>query len=216
MRRKFQDQLDELNKALIEMGSMCETAIKNSIKALLEGDYEFARKITDSDGEIDQKEREIESQCMKLILLQQPMAWDLRQISAALKIITDLERIGDQAADISEIVTLGHIKPLNVFGSLSDMAHAAAKMVTDSIDAFVGQDLEKAREVIAYDDVVDDYFDEVRVEMIDMIAENRIESEYFVDVIMIAKYFERIGDHATNVAEWVEYSITGLHKGEKI
>lgn len=216
MRRKFQDQLDDLNKSLIEMGSMCETAIKNSIKALLEGDYEFAKKITASDGEIDQKEREIESQCLKLILLQQPMAWDLRQISAALKIITDLERIGDQAADISEIVTLGHIKPLNVFGSLSDMAHAAAKMVTDSIDAFVGQDLEKAREVIAYDDVVDDYFDEVRVEMINMIAENRVESEYFVDVIMIAKYFERIGDHATNVAEWVEYSITGLHKGEKI
>ena len=178
MRSRFDEQLALLNKDLIEMGAMCEEVIALAAKALLDGDPTLAAKVAPLDTEIDQMERDIESMCLKLLLQQQPVARDLRQISAALKMITDMERIGDQAADIAEINTA------------------------------------LAEGVIRYDDVVDDYFLKVKSALITLIAQNPDDGEYALDLLMIAKYFERIGDHATNIAEWVLFSVTGVHKGE--
>lgn len=215
MRSKFEEQLEYLNADLIAMGSLCETAICNAAKALLERDIELAKATVRMDEEIDQKEREIEGLCLKLLLRQQPVARDLRQISAALKMITDMERIGDQAADIAEIVTMGEAVDVNDALLLGKMADAAIKMVTESIEAFVRQDIELAKQVIDYDDVVDDYFNQVKQELIQHIAGGEGSGVAAVDVLMIAKYLERIGDHAVNIAEWVEFSITGIHKGGK-
>ncbi len=214
MRNKFEEQLELLNTAMIEMGSLCETAIANAAKALMEGDLDLAKQAITMDVEIDQKEREIESLCMKLLLQQQPVARDLRQISSALKMITDMERIGDQAADISEITLLANINASSNTLIIGEMAKATIKMVTDSINAYVQRDLDLAQAVIAYDDVVDRYFDEAKQQLIKLIAEDVNNGEYAIDLMLIAKYFERIGDHATNIAEWVEFSITGRHKGE--
>ncbi len=180
----------------------------------MDGNLELARTAILEDEEIDRKERVIESLCMKLLLLQQPVARDLRLISSALKMITDMERIGDQAADISEIVTLANIQARDDTLYIGEMARHTIKMVTDSIDAFVRRDLELAHSVIDYDDVVDDLFSRAKNELIHRIEEKAINGEYAIDLLMIAKYFERIGDHATNIAEWVEYAITGRHKGE--
>ncbi len=213
MRRKFDEQLELLNRELIEMGALCETAIANAAKALINHDNSLAQEVIRIDAEIDQKEKDIESLCFKLLLHQHPVARDLRQISSALKMITDMERIGDQAADISEIILLGNVHSLNNAVHIDEMARATIKMVTDSIDAYVRRDLDLARSVIAYDDVVDDLFNQVKKEIIDIIGKDKQNGEYAVDLLMIAKYFERIGDHATNIAEWVEYSITGIHKG---
>ena len=149
--------------------------------------------------------------CLKLLLQQQPVARDLRQVSSALKMITDMERIGDQAADISEITMLGNVKHADDTSRIVEMARATIKMVTDSIDAYVRQDLELARFVVDYDDVVDNLFDEVKSDLVRLISEDVKNGESAIDLVMIAKYFERIGDHATNIAEWVEYSITGIH-----
>ncbi|NLJ89051.1 MAG: phosphate signaling complex protein PhoU [Epulopiscium sp.] len=215
MRSKFDEQLELLNTQMIQMGTLCETAISNAVKALIEADMELAKKAILADEEIDQKEREIEALCLKLILQQQPVARDLRQISSALKMITDMERIGDQAADISEITMLANIKSAENTKYILDMAKATIKMVTDSIDAFVRQDLKLARAVIEYDDVVDELFNEVKKELIRIISEDSENAEFAIDMIMIAKYFERIGDHATNIGEWVEFSITGKHVGGK-
>ena len=199
---------------MIEMGAECENIIALSVKALLEGDIAGAKKVKEQGYIIDQMEREIESICLKLLLQQQPVAKDLRGISAALKMITDLERIGDQAEDIAEIITFLGGRTGEEWHDIRIMAEATIKMVTDSIDAYVMQDLNLARSVLDYDDVVDDAFDRVKQTLIKMISENAADGEYAVDMLMIAKYFERIGDHATNIAEWVEFSVTGIHKGD--
>lgn len=214
MRAKFDEQLEYLNTQMIQMGSLCESAIANATKALIDGDIELAKKAVKFDEEIDQKERDIESLCLKLLLQQQPVAKDLRQISSALKMITDMERIGDQAADISEITMLANIKATDDTANIVEMAKATIKMVADSIDAYVRKDLELAKAVIEYDEVVDDLFNKVKDDLIRIISEDAANGEFAIDLIMIAKYFERIGDHATNIAEWVEYSITGVHISE--
>ncbi|MEG2428821.1 MAG: phosphate signaling complex protein PhoU, partial [Oscillospiraceae bacterium] len=171
-----------------------------------------AKQAIAEDKEIDQKEKDIEGLCLKLLLQQQPVAKDLRLISAALKMITDMERIGDQAADIAEIVTFTDLRESQNSVHIADMSYATMKMVTDSIDAFVQRDLNLAKEVIEYDDVVDNLFCSIKSDIIDLILKDPQKSEEAVDIIMIAKYFERIGDHATNIAEWVAFSITGNHK----
>ncbi|HEY8421277.1 MAG TPA: phosphate signaling complex protein PhoU [Thermoclostridium sp.] len=214
MRFRFDEQLDNLNQALIQMGSLCEEAIEYSSEALMSGNPELAEKAIRVDEKIDRKEREIENLCMRLLLQQQPVARDLRLISAALKMITDMERIGDQASDISEIIVIANIHADDTL-YIGDMAKSTIKMVSESIDAFVNRDLELAVTVIGYDDVVDELFSKVRYELIKGIENREINGEYALDLLMIAKYFERIGDHATNIAEWVEFAITGTHRGER-
>ena len=212
MRNKFDEQLKLLNEELNEMGALCESAIANSAKALLTGDRSLAEYAISIDSEIDQQEREIETLCLKLLLQQQPVARDLRQISSALKMITDMERIGDQAADIAEIISLANLKASDKTIHIGVMAKATIKMVMDSVDAFVKRDLDAAQAVVAYDDVVDQLLDTVKKELIELIASGHADAEYAVDLLMIAKYFERIGDHAANIAEWVEFSITSVHE----
>ncbi len=211
MRNKFDSQLEKLNLELITMGALCEDAISASVKAMTNGDEALCDKVFATDAEIDQKERDIEAVCMKLLLQQQPVARDLRVISSALKMISDMERIGDQASDIAEISKF--IKNSNVKSRvhISDMAAAATKMVTDSVESFVKKDLSLARKVMEYDDKVDNLFGLVKDELVRLIAEDRENGEFCIDLLMIAKYLERIGDHAVNIAEWVEYSITGAH-----
>ncbi|MDR0469572.1 MAG: phosphate signaling complex protein PhoU, partial [Peptococcaceae bacterium] len=196
---------------MIRMGALCEQAITQTNTALLEGDKELANSTIALDQEIDLKEREIEGLCLKLLLQQQPVAGDLRRISAALKMITDMERIGDQAADIAEISLL-MVKARE--GSIRDrlireMAKATAKMVTESIDAYVRQDLVLAAKVMKDDDIVDGLFDQIKNELVENIRSGYSDGSNTVNVLMIAKYFERIGDHATNIAEWVEFAVTG-------
>jgi phosphate transport system protein len=215
MRNKFDEQLDLLKTQMIQMGALCEEAIASATKALINGDIELAKKVITTDEDIDHKEKEIESICLKLLLQYQPVARDLRQISSALKMITEMERIGDQAADISEIIMLANIKAANNTSHIADMAKATIKMVTDSIDAYVQQNLKLAKAVIDYDDVVDNLFNDVKADMIRLINEDTENGEFAIDLMMIAKYFERIGDHATNIAEWVVFSITGKHVEEE-
>ncbi|MBA2134125.1 phosphate signaling complex protein PhoU [Capillibacterium thermochitinicola] len=212
MRSKFDEQLELLKTRLIRMGALCEEAIANAVKALLNNDLALAKKALEADVEIDQQEREIEGLCLKLLLQQQPVARDLRQISSALKMITDLERIGDQAGDIAEITIQAKIEAAPETKPIAAMAEATIKMVTGSIDAFVRQDLELAKAVIEYDDVVDELFIQVKKDLIRLINKDAKSGEFAIDLIMIAKYFERIGDHATNIAEWVEFAITGRHR----
>ncbi len=212
MRSRFDEQLFELNREIIEMGAMCEEAISAAVKALTTGDIELAETVRRDSGAIDQMERDIEGRCMKLLLHQQPVARDLRLISAALKMITDMERIGDQAEDIAEIVTFMKGQSTEGMELIEEMAHETISMVTKSVDAFVKKDVELAQKVIEQDDIVDDYFSRVKCGIISLIAENHADGELALDLLMIAKYFERIGDHATNIAEWVIYSVTGTHK----
>ena len=214
MRSRFDEQLARLNQELIEMGALCEEAISLAAAALAEGDGREAG-VAALDREIDQKERDIETLCLKLLLQKQPVARDLRQISAALKMITDMERIGDQAEDIAEIITFLGGRTADEHTRITRMAKATTQMVTDSIDAFVRQDVSIAERVIRSDDIVDDCFVEVKNSLISMIAANPQEGEFALDLLMIAKYFERIGDHATNIAEWVVFSVTGVHKTEE-
>lgn len=215
MRSKFDEQLALMKNELIQMGALCEEAISVAAKALNDGARALAEKVAPLDAEIDQMERDIETLCLKLLLQQQPVARDLRQISAALKIITDMERIGDQAADIAEIVLAmlseGYI-PEDV-GNIREMAAETIKMVTESVDSYVRQDIEKARQVIGHDDVIDGYFIHVRTVLIQKIAADPNHGEHALDLLMIDKYLERIGDHATNIAEWVIFSVTGNKKG---
>lgn len=212
MRSRLDEQLGRLNHEMIELGALCEEVIALAASALTSGDPVLAAKVAPRDKEIDQKERDIEALCMRLLLQQQPVARDLRQISAALKMITDMERIGDQAEDIAEIVVFLHGRRAEEQSHLKEMAAAVIKMVTDSVDAYVKRDTQLAQSVIAYDDVVDNAFFAVKQQLIDMIAANPAEGEYALDLLMIAKYLERIGDHATNLAEWVIYAVTGIHK----
>lgn len=212
MRNKFDEQLDNLNNELIKMGKLCERAISGAIKITMEDDHEeLKREVLETDSEIDKKERNIESICMKLLLRQQPVARDLRVISSALKMISDMERIGDQASDIVELAQYIKKSDVKYKTHLSDMANEVIKMVTKSIKSFVKKDIEMARNVIVYDDVVDNYFEEIKKELIRIISSGESDGEEFIDILMIAKYLERIGDHATNIAEWVEYSILGYH-----
>ena len=211
MRIRFDEQLEQLNVELIKMGSMCEESILTAIRSLAGKDTELAEKVLQGEAEINQKERDIEALCMKLLMQQQPVARDLRQISSALKMISDMERIGDQAFDIAEIgMAIPDYDDENE-QLIEAMAKEAIKMVTDSIDSFVKKDLELAKSVISYDDVVDNYFNNIRAKLIEAITGGKNEGEYYIDLLMIAKYLERIGDHATNIAEWVVYSITGSH-----
>ena len=214
MRSKFDQQLIKLNKEMITMGSLCENAIAMSAKALLEGDWDMARKVEELSAQIDQKEREIETLCLKLLLQQQPVAKDLRVVSSALKMVTDMERIGHQSADIAEIILVARLEAKEETRDIHDMALSTIKMVTDAIEAFVRQDVELAHAVIAYDDVVDGYFNKVKENLIQRLRSPEMEAEYAMDLLMIAKYFERIGDHAVNIAGWVQFSITGSKEGD--
>ncbi len=216
MRNRFEKQLDELNVELIKMGALCEDAISVAAKALIESDMPFIDNMHSLEEEINQKERHIQDMCMRLLLKQQPVASDLRTISSALKMISDMERIGDQAYDISEIARFINGKGTTHRVHIKEMAEATIKMVTDSVDSFVKKDLALARAVMAYDDVVDRLFDKVRDELIALISGGDCAAENCVDLLMIAKYFERIGDHAVNIAEWVEYSLTGYYKTETL
>ncbi len=211
MRTKFDGQLSQLNVELIRMGALCEEAISDACKALLEGNVQLANNAKELEREIDQKERNIESLCMRLLLQQQPVARDLRTISSALKMISDMERIGDQAEDIAELTRFTReAGPVDMV-HIGDMARAVVVMVTDSVDAFVKKDLDLARKVMAADDQVDALFDQVKRELIQLISADANQGELGMDLLMVAKYLERIGDHATNIAEWVEYSLTGAH-----
>lgn len=212
MRNKFDIQLETLNNDLIAMGALCENAIACAVKALLTYDMKLAEKAIETEREIDIIEREIESLCLKLLLQQQPVARDLRFISSALKMITDMERIGDQAEDIAEIVKHNDFSETKNNVHISEMATAVIKMVTESIDAFVKRDLELAKSVIKYDDVVDDLFMTIRKDLINYISHDVSSGDKAMDILMISKYLERIGDHATNIAEWVVFAISGIHE----
>ena len=213
MRSQFDKQLAQLHRELIEMGALCEQVIALSSQALTNRDTALAEKVAPLDHEIDRKERDIENLCLRLLLQQQPVAGDLRQISAALKMITDMERIGDQAEDIAEIVSFldGASEHDDL---LRQMAQAVIRMVTDSVDAYVKQDTNLAKRVIVRDDQVDEYFSQVKRRLIGCIARDPENGESVLDLLMIAKYYERIGDHATNIAEWVIFSVTGAHPPE--
>lgn len=213
MRNRFDRQLETLNQLLISMGELCETAIEEATGALEEKDRERAKAVIGADESIDQMEKDIESLCLKLLLQQQPVARDLRQISAALKMITDMERIGDQTADIADIVMSTEIPEGQNLKEIARMAEKVAKMVRDSVSAYVQKDLELARRVVAADDEVDELFDIIKNELVELISKHGSEGDHAIDLIMITKYLERIGDHATNIAEWVEFSITGIHAG---
>ena len=217
MRNRFDTQLLELNNELIAMGALCENAIASAVKALLGGDVKLAASAIRIDHEIDRKEREIESMCLKLLLQQQPVASDLRLISSVLKMITDMERIGDQAADICEIVTMmDGMEGLDNPRLMRDMAHETVDMVHKVIDAYVASDVHLAQAVMAADDVVDDLFMRVKAELIAFLTRDATRGQQALDILMIAKYFERIGDHAVNIGEWVEFSVTGSYKGEEL
>lgn len=211
MRNRFDEQLSQLNTELITMGALCEEAISGAAKYLIDNDSALKEKVIDTDKQIDRKERDIENLCLRLILHQQPVATDLRLISAALKMISDMERIGDQASDIAEIVKFVNKTNLIENVHIGDMARATIKMVTDSIDSFVKRDMDIAQSVILHDDTVDNLFLKIKGELISAIKDGTGDAEALIDLLMIAKYFERIGDHAENIAEWVIYSITGKH-----
>lgn len=212
MRNQFDRQLSQLNTELITMGALCEEAITNAVKYLTDNDEYSKNACLDADRQIDKKERDIETLCLKLILQQQPVAKDLRIVSAALKMISDMERIGDQASDIVEIAP--YIDKKGTLGEthIREMAEAVIKMVSESIESFVRMNLEAACLVIEHDNVVDGLFDNVKQELIKSIEAGHSDAQALVDLLMIAKYFERIGDHAENIAEWVIYSITGEHQ----
>ena len=204
MREQFNEQLDRLHVELIKMGSLCEEAISIAVQTLRANEPRLEQRIKTLENEIDQKESEIEAICMRLLLQQQPVAGDLRNISSALKMISDMERIGDQAADIAELSSF-----ISGYGMLSvlhldEMARTVVGMVTDSVEAFVKRDLKLARQVMKRDDEVDSLFDQVKAEITDLIQGGNIEASLPLDLLMAAKYFERIGDHAVNIAEWVE------------
>ena len=211
MRSKFDEQLKLLSRELIRMGARCEEALDLVSRALASGDLGLASQVHAVDGEIDRMERDIENLCLRLLLQQQPVAGDLRKISAALKMITDLERVGDQASDIAEIIPFLGTPTQSEREIICRMASEAANMVTGSVDAYVKRDITLAGEVIDRDDVVDGLFTQVKATLIAEIAKNPQDGESALDLLMIAKYLERIGDHATNIAEWVVFSVTGVH-----
>ena len=207
MRNLFDKQLSHLNAELITMGALCEDAISAAAEYLLENDSSLKETVFEADRQIDQKERDIENLCMKLLLQQQPVARDLRTVSSALKMISDMERIGDQASDIAEMVCFVNSACLTGKVHIADMAKATIKMVTQSVDSFVKSGADLARSAIALDDTVDNLFLKVKGELIESVKEGQSDAEALIDLLMIAKYFERIGDHAENIAQWVIYSL---------
>ena len=211
MRMHFDQQLEELNLELIKMGALCERAIRRAADQLLNEKEIEVQAVERIEDEINHKERDIENLCMKLLLQQQPVARDLRMISSALKMISDMERIGDQAQDIADISRFVKVQEIAHKMNIGKMAEATIKMVTESIDSFVKKDLDSAAAVVKYDNVVDDLFLKVKTELPKLLQQDPQNAEYYIDLIMVAKYFERIGDHAENIAQWVEYSITGTH-----
>ena len=214
MRNRFDEQLHTLNHELLEMGALIERAIRSATDALVKQDVEAALQAIAADKEVDQAERDIESLCLKLLLQQQPVARDLRLISSALKMITDMERIGDQASDIAELVIYLSKEPyIKELTHLPQMAENAIRMVTGALDAYVRKDLALAQQVMAMDDAIDALFVTVKDELIALIRHDAAAGSQAIDLLMIAKYYERIGDHAENIAEWVEYALTGRHKG---
>ena len=214
VRNRFDEQLHTLNHELLEMGALIERAIRNATDALVKQDVEAALQAIAADKEVDQAERDIESLCLKLLLQQQPVARDLRLISSALKMITDIERIGDQASDIAELVIYLSKEPyIKELTHLPQMAENAIRMVTGALDAYVRKDVVLAQEVMAMDDAIDTLFVTVKDELIALIRNDAAAGSQAIDLLMIAKYYERIGDHAQNIAEWVEYALTGRHKG---
>ena len=216
MRNRFDRQLVTLNDEMIEMGSMIEKAIQQAITALITQDVAKAKEIIDYDEDIDHQEKTIENLCLKLLLQQQPVARDLRVISSALKMITDMERIGDHASDISEMAILMADKPyIKKLEHIQEMAKEASLMLVGSIEAFVNKDLQKAHNIITRDDVVDDLFEAIKTELIEMIHKDPDVGDQAMDLLMVAKYLERIGDHACNIADWVTFSITGTHDTDK-
>lgn len=212
MRSHFDEQLNILNNELITMGALCEEAIASAVKLLTENSPEIKENAIQTDKQIDRKEKEIETLCMRLLLQQQPVASDLRVISSALKMISDMERIGDQASDIAEMAEYTAVDAVQSKVHIIDMAAATIKMVTESVDSFVKKDINAARAVIKHDSIVDGLFDKVKGELIDAVQQRSANAETLIDMLMIAKYLERIGDHAENIAEWVIYSITGEHE----
>ena len=216
-RTKFDRQLSKLNDSLIQMSKMVESAIHDAVRGLVEQNVELANKAIGADEEIDGMEKEIESLCLDIILRQQPVAGDLRAISAVLKIITDLERIGDHATDISEItIFLSKSQYMKKLVHIPKMAEETMNMLSMAIDSFVNKDVSLAKKVIAADDIVEDLFVEVKQKLIEMIKQDVEHVDQSMDFMMVAKYFERIGDHAVNIAEWVVFSLTGIHKDIKI
>ncbi len=215
IRTLFDDELSLLNTELIKMGALCERAVRSALNVYFLGKKADAETANKLEKEIDSKERDIEDLCMKLILRQQPVAGDLRLISSAIKMISDMERIGDQAQDIADIAINIDSEEINDHVHIINMSETALSMVSKSIDAFVKKDVSTAEEVIKMDDIVDEGFDKIKEELIQAVREDNKKSEEYIDILMIAKYIERIGDHAVNIAEWVEYSVTGTHrKGE--
>lgn len=213
MRIHFDEQLDQLNKEIINMGSLIEQAIGMAVEALIKQDVDKAKKAMEFDEEVDHQEKVIETLCLKLLLQQQPVAKDLRIISAALKMITDMERIGDHASDISDLaIQLSGLPHIEQLTHIEQMAKETMVMLIQGLEAYVERNYEKAEEVIAHDDVIDDLFAKVKQELIDIIQKNSDCAGQAADLLMVAKYFERIGDHATNIAEWVIFSITGKHE----
>ena len=211
MRNRFDKELVRLNDSMIEMGSLCEAAIDKALKALAANDTDLAKEAMADDANIDELERDIEQQCYVMLLSQQPVARDLRNVSAALKMITDMERIGDQATDIAEIAVTADLTAEFHNLELDTMAKMASKMVNEAVDAFVQKDLNTVHTVYKQDDIVDQLFDKISAHIIHRIENKEIEGAKAVEVLMIAKYLERIGDHAVNIGEWVEFSITGEH-----
>ena len=217
MRSKFDEQLLELNKEMIEMGNKIILSIKNAIEALVARDENMARAIMESDAEVDHLQKKIEGICFNLLIQQQPVARDLRTVTAAMKMVTDMERIGDHAADISEMtILMGQNSQIDKFEHISKMATETMVMLNHSIEAFASKDVIKAKEVIEHDDVVDDLFMEAKKDVIELILNNPEEGEEATDILMIAKYFERIGDHATNIAEWVIYSLKQKEDSDEV
>lgn len=214
MRNRFETQLVELNKQITTMGALCENSISLAVKALFTDDESYAKKAIEVDREIDEQEKIIEQLCLRLLLQQQPVAKDLRIISSALKMITDLERIGDQASDIAELTKYIKKTDYENYPNIKNMAQEVVRMVIDSISSFVKLDLKLALEVIEHDDVIDTLFCNIKDDIIELLKSDLFDSEEIIDILMIAKYLERIADHATNIAEWVEFSITGTHKEE--
>ena len=212
MRNHFDQQLEKLHEDLITMGGLCETAIGAAVEAVTKGDAEMAKQAMADDSKIDEMERTIEHLCLKLLLQQQPVVGDLRTISSALKMISDMERIGDQATDIAEIAKFIQGKHQQTNATLHTMATAAIHMVKESVDSFVRRDQALARKVIGDDDLVDSLFDDTKRQLIEFISRDASNGEYYLDLLMIAKYLERIAAHATNIAEWVLFSITGRHE----
>ncbi|MCD7746287.1 MAG: phosphate signaling complex protein PhoU [Lachnospiraceae bacterium] len=219
MRERFVEKLDQLQKELLEMGMLCEEAIMKTYRLLVatENREENAEEIDHLEDEIDGKEQSIETICLQLLLRQQPVASDLRRISAAMKMITDLERIGDQATDIAEIMRTGSIDVPVKGVAITQMAEFTVGMVNKSVEAYVNRDLELAREVIGSDDQLDAMFNDVRKTLTEPSADATFYNDQILDLLMIAKYYERIGDHAQNIGEWVEFSLTGVHRqGKKV